>query len=964
MLDNYETSLVSAVVAARGWRRRALSLAVAPCAVVAASLFPLAAHAQEGQSPSASPAAEGPESEIVVTASRIQRNGFQAATPVTVIGAEDLEKRGLTNVGDLLNQSPAFRPSQSPAANTSTSTGAGFSFADLRGLGSQRTLVLVDGRRHVPSATTGQVDLNLVPAIMIDRAEVVTGGASAAWGSDAVAGVVNLILKRRLEGVQADISGSISRYGDNKELRAGLAAGTAFADGKGHVVAGFEYVDNTGVGDSTQRPWTNLDYGIATNSTPGTNGFPARIIGPNFYQSQLTGGGIILNAASNPASLRGLTFLPNGTTTPFQFGQTFGSGMFGPGTSGLTQQTGVIWKVPVKCYSGLLNLDYDFSDAVSGFAQFGYAHSQSTNLNGYPRDTSITVKIDNPFLPASVKTAMQTANVQQITIGRYDIDLPIVEPTAKSTTVRGVAGLSGKISDKWNWKAYYQYGRNHFHVDIRHNRINPNWNAAIDAVRDGNGNIVCRNPNLVTGGIAAAAGCVPFNIFGQGAASPAAMAYVIGDGFGDTVVQQHVAALDITGEPFSTWAGPVSVAFGGEYRKELAETTSDALSAGLAFNIGNPRPIKGSYNVKEIYGEVVVPLAKDLPGLRSLELNAAGRRSDYSLSGAVNTWKVGLTWEPIDGVRLRGTRSRDVRAPNITELFSLGTFSRPLVTNPWNSNLSTNTPVNTGIGNAALKPEKADTTTFGVVVQPRGIPGLAFSVDYYNIKMRDVVTTLGTQNLVNRCFAGATEFCQFVIGAGTNSITLVNNANLNLNGLRTRGEDIELSYRTSLRPLSLPGEVSLRVLATHVDELTTIDSVSAINRAGQLSQSNGTVGVPKWTIDGQLSYTTGPFTLTTAVHYFNSGKYDVTMVGPEDPGYSPSLANSINTNRVAGAAYVRIGAQYDLIRSDSRTVQLYGTISNLFDRDPSASPTGATSFNGVLYDPVGRTFTLGVRVKA
>ena len=473
------------------------------------------------------PVAETEVSKIVVTSSRISRNGFEAPTPVTVLGGEELEKRGLTNIGALLNELPAFRASQSPTQNTSTSTGAGFTFADLRGLGSQRTLVLLDNRRHVPTANTGQVDLNLIPSILIDRVEVVTGGASAAWGSDAVAGVVNLILKKNLRGLVGNVSAGMSQEHDNKESHFGFAGGSTFADGKGHVVGGVEFVKNDGIGDATSRSWARQDYGIATNPTPGAGGNPARIIGPNFYQAGLVAGGIV---TSGP--LKGTTFGPGGTPSAFQYGQVFGTGMFGPGTTGLTQQYSVLWKVPVERYNGLVSGDYQLTENTSAFVQAGFGVSDSKNVNGYARDAALTIRQDNAFLPASTRQAMINNNLQTISVGRYDIDLPGLRPEAKSSTARIVVGLDGQFAEKWPWNAYYQYGQNDYHVNIPNNRINANWNAAIDAISV-NGVIACRNPSLVTNSVLAAPGCVPFNIFGQGSASPAAVAYVMGNGWGE-----------------------------------------------------------------------------------------------------------------------------------------------------------------------------------------------------------------------------------------------------------------------------------------------------------------------------------------------------------------------------------------------------------------------------------------------
>jgi outer membrane receptor protein involved in Fe transport len=904
------------------------------------------------QAPAEQPsAASSGGGDIVVTGSRLTRGGFSAPTPVTTLAAEDLARRGLPSIGQAIVELPAFRPSSSPATTQLGSQQIGAIFADLRGLGPARTLVLVDGRRHVPTTLTGQVDLNVIPSILVQRAEVVTGGASAAYGSDAVAGVLNLIMDTRYTGVKGELSYGLSDRGDNAEYKAALAGGTSFADGRGHIIVGGEYVKNRGVRDAYTRSWGRQEWQQIRNPSWPANGQPNRILAPNAHFTSLAEGGLI---TSGP--LRGTTFLPGGTPTPFQYGELAGTQyQIGGSGYGETFLKGIYLSVPVTHYSAFGHAEFEVSDALTLFGEASYSKSVGYSNGPQPRDQgTITIRRDNAYLPAETAAAMDRAGVTSFALGRLSTDLGF--PPARSSTpaLRAVGGVKGELGAGWSYDGYYQYGRVNYSSTTDNVRVESRWPLAYDAVRNASGQIVCRSTVTAPGN-----GCVPVNLFGSGSISEAARDYLTDTQWSRRRITQQVGAANLRGSPFSLWAGEVSVALGGEWRRDSISAISDPISQANGFNFGNPKPISGSITVKEGYIEAGVPLLRDSALGKSLDLNGAIRRTDYSTSGAVTTWKAGATYEPTNGVRLRVTKSRDIRAPNVSELFTGSQFGTTQVIDSVTGGQRLTQTATTG--NVALDPERANTFTAGVVLEPAFVPRLRFSADYYDVNIKGAIATLGAQTLLDRCNAGATEFCQYITRGANNAISLITLAQLNLNGVRTKGIDFELDYRLPLSTLVAESDASLgiRLIANYALDLVTADSSGSIDRAGQTGLAVGaTGGVPRYTLNGTVTYTDGPFTGFVNMRYIPQGKYDVTLVGPEDDGYAPSLANSVNDNRVASAFYTNIS--FDYAFGPEQNVHLFAVVNNLFDKDPPISP-GTTVTNPVLFDVVGRNYRAGVR---
>jgi iron complex outermembrane receptor protein len=922
-------------------------LARAGCRLPAALILLLSSGSALAQSPPA----DAPRDQIIVTGSRLPA-GVRAPTPLTVLGSQALEDRAPATIGELLQQIPSFGEIDSPNTAGVTSRGGGQINPDLRGLGSSRTLVLINGRRYVPTASTGSVDLKVVPTLLVDRVEVVTGGASAAYGSDAVAGVVNIVLNNDITRPLATTQYGISGRGDGVERRLSLAGGTAFAGGRGHLMAGFDYVKIGGIGTQLTRDWGRRDVGLITNPAFAANGLPNFIISPNVHSAITTPGGLIV---SGP--LRGIAFGPNGTTSNYGFGQVFGSTMIGGDGAGQNENLLALLGTPTESANALASARFDVSSKVQLFAELSAGKSKTGGASQESRDRgNLVIRRDNVFLPASVRNLMIADNLQTITIGRVSTDTGKIKLDRDDRNVEAVAGVTGHFGG-WTADASAQYGRNIYVLDFGpNNRKQNEYLNAVDAVvNQTTGGIVCRstltNP---------ANGCIPVNVFGSGSLS--LNPYVNGTAHFRLVTTQSIAAANLRGTPFSTWAGAVALAAGAEARRDHAVGTSDAISQRVNANgsvggwiLGNQLPLTGTVKVFETYAEAQAPLAAGGRFARELSINGAIRRTHYSLSGTVYTWKAGTTYVPFSGLRLRATRSRDIRAPNISELFENGGSSN---TNVFDPVLGRSVQIREiSAGNPNLKPEKADTLTAGAVLQPGFLPHLTASVDYYDIKIKDAIATLGAPTLAQGCFAGNALYCQSITFNPDGSIAFITNTRLNLAQAATRGIDFELNYN---RPGTLGGSLSAKLLATRVLRLTSTTPAGVQDRRGQVSNFNRTPGVPKWTGDAFVDYDRGPAHLGLQARFVGPGVFSTIL-------HEGTGANSINRNRVPAFVYLSGSASYRFRLASDRSIELFTVVNNLFDTAPPMIPSGAaggineSSTNGQFYDVVGRFFRVGAR---
>ena len=934
-------------------------------ALCAGSLVPLAASAQD-----VSERQVGPLQEVIVTGSRIARDGFEAPTPLTVIGEDAINASAPENLADFVNDLPSLVGSATPQnSNLSFSNGqAGINALNLRGLGTVRTLVLLDGRRSVPSAITGIVDVNDLPQALVSRVEVVTGGASAAYGSDAMTGVVNFILDKEFTGLKSEVSGGRTTYGDDDNWKATLTGGFGFADGRGHVLVNGEYTKREGI-YGVPRAWNNQGWYIMNNPAyvPG-NGLPQRLVVSGASLSSATLGGIITNTA-----LRGTTFEEGGAHRPFEYGSLVRDPWMQGGewrSNQFNMYNTLDQEIERK---GLFTrLSYELTDGLEVFAQASRNESETLSWQLQQFNiANVRVRAGNPFIPEDIAQRMADENIEEFTLGTMNGDIPTIAFEGQRQVTRYTVGLEGEFAlfgSPWSWDAYYQKGT----TDSSETGFNISAKAriaqALDAVTDpASGQPTCRSTLSEPGN-----GCVPYNPMGLGVNSQAVMDYILGSPHRDQTFTQEVAAATVRGSPFELWAGPVSIAFGIERREEKVSGSVDATSRENGWFAGNYLPTFGKYHVAEAFAETVVPLAKDAPLAQSLDLNAAVRRTDYSTSGLVSTWKVGAIWQPIEDLRFRATRSRDIRAPNLNELFAAGTANTNSVNDPFNNNENTQYQ-GLSVGNPALQPEKADTLGVGVVLQPRFLDGFTASVDYYDVKIHDAIGSVGAQLIVDNCFEGQQAFCAAITrgtgAGGLLQITQIRLSPFNLVELKARGVDLEVGYRFGLDRLvsAWNGDMTLRMLATRYLENYQDNGV---NPPTDSVGSNSGNGPPDWLYRATLSYANGPLHATLTGRGFSSGTYLNNYVGCTSgcPVSSPDFP-TINDNTLPGAFYLDASLAYQLQWNDLEW-ETFLSVQNLTNKDPAIVPQGpaglsyaTTPTNPTLYDILGRVFRFGVRIR-
>ncbi len=944
--------------------RRALaygvSLSVLACAAAAAQAQDAGTAAQapitpaDTSAPGAAADGSAGGQDIVVTGSRIA-SGFTTPTPVTVASAAQLRAAAPRNLADALSQLPAFNGSLGDQNSVTVPTvgTAGQALLNLRNLGSNRTLVLLDGRRLPPTNSAGAVDVDVLPQALVKRVDVVTGGASAAYGSDAVAGVVNFILDNTFQGLKGEVQRGVSTYGDLPLVSGSLTYGTAFAGDRGHLVASAEFSHQNGLSatETTGRKWYDVAAGQIPN--PVTGGVPANLVISDIRSSVGTYGGLI---SSGP--LKGTQFLPGGIPAPFNFGTITGA-QFQSGGDGA--RANLALAPNIRRANAFAHGEFEVSPALTLFAEGSYARSHVISDNDVNPNVGssgqFTIFRDNAYLPASILARMITANVQSIPVGRWERDFPLPQIDTLTRMVRGSGGVKGNIGGPWNYDASYTYGETRQRIAENNLPIVRNLYAAADAVvNPANGQIVCRSTLMGLD-----PGCQPLNIFGEGSPSQAAINYIIGDSIKYLRVRQQVAAINIRGnfgDKFQLGAGPISIAIGGEYRRESANQTTDPISpttvdltgirggpASLQGRAGgyqsfNPVPLAGRQNIKEGYAEIGVPVLKDLPFAEALDLNAAVRHTDYSLSGGVTTWKGGVNYQVVDFLRFRLTRSRDIRGPNILELFNGATYNNGTL-------IFKGSPVAAQIissGNASLSPERADTLTYGTVIRVPFIRGLQASVDRYDISIKQAIATQAFQTVLDNCSAGVAAACALVTVTSSNTLIL-HVFSQNLNVQKATGYDFEINYA---RP-AFGGQISLRLLTN----LTTSSYLQAPGTP--IQQLLGATVNPKWKANLQARYVNDRWSAFVQERYIGHAHSDPTKTEGVD----------INDNSVPHVYYTDIGATAD-VKLFGQPQEFFLSVNNLFNKAPPIVTANASNFSvptTAAYDQIGRFFTVGIRFK-
>ena len=872
------------------------------------------------QTSTAQTAADDGDNEIIVTGSRIQRSGFDAPTPTVVLGADELRQGNRPSIAQVLNDSPQFRATSTPAT-TVGNTSSGVSTADLRGLGSVRTLTLIDGHRSNASQ-----DLNIVPQSLIKRVDVVTGGASAAWGSGAVAGVVNIILDDAMTGWRMGAQTGISTRGDGARYGADLAWGTKFAGGRGHFMIGAEYMQEEGILSRDGRP--NLAAGVFQRGDGSL-----KLVNDVNY-TIINRGGSILGLTGVPHNL---IFNPDGSVSPMPLGsETVGQFTIGGGGQNIYDYVAV--STPYKRLNAFARVSYELTDSLKLWATGSF--SRMTGDYGFFPETPLAVIMpDNAFLTTTARNQLAAAGVAgPFVLGRILDDVgpgKMLNFKSNRRNLEGAIGLDGSFGDGWGYKAYYDHGEARIDQSLYNQRITTRFNNAVDAVML-NGKPVCRiNADASTANDDPA--CAPINLLGNGNISAAGVDYAFGSTRFVYTSTLDAAGASLHGQPFSTWAGGVDIALGTDFRWEKLRTNHvDPLSLQNAFATLNSSRIRGSFSVKEAFAEVNVPLL-DIADAVHFEVNGAARYSDYSTSGGIWTWKTGGTLRLFNDLLLRGVYSRDIRSPNIQEYYLTRSTNINTVQDPFLGATAANIFVYGG-GNANLTPETSHTLTIGGSYSPHYVRGLSMSVDYYSIDIANVITVITPQDTVNQCHkANAGDpTCGGVIARAPNgTIQSVSTTYRNLASYSTRGLDFEAAYRTSLGD----GRLTVRAVANHILDL----KINGNDVAGVVGGDTA-FSTPKWRLSGTMSYDRKNAGIDLRVRYVDGGIYSQ-LRGPN--------GQQIVNNQIASRTYTDLG-----VRVSAGEFTWFANANNLFDVDPPYTP-----YTNANYDVIGRYFSTGVKLK-
>ena len=1059
---------------------------------------------------------------VTVSASRISIQGYEAPTPVTVIGAETLERDAKVDIGDAIRELPSVGISDSPGngshAGNASQGDAGIDTVDLRSLGVVRTLVLFDGQRVVTSNPNAGgppqingVDLSTIPTSIIERVDVVTGGASAAWGSDAVAGVVNLIINKTYTGLKANLVYANDQYNDHETMKGELTWGTDLLGGRLHTEFAGTYTMNPQASYSQNRPWydgvnralypcsvvnggsatalchtpvgvyddTHTNGGLITANaaTPNAAGIAAiQAIGGQFAAFGTTG------TTASTSALKGIQFVgPNAASEPFNYGINSGSncyacsGNINSNVANYTPQA-----VPYHNFTLFNYTSYKITPDITASLMLNYGWNAEENIANDGRDEQATIKVDNAFIPASIQQQMIAGGIPSISLGTAgienlqgfkDVSMANLAKAIGQNFIqnyrqfaRGVFTLTGNyklFGEDWQWTAYAQQGNVRERQWARLNTMAQNYSNATDAVTvqatgpdslgGGNaataaavrtlltnagvpvpavGSISCRATLTTTGtsgfangggaggpgyGIYTSAlgyqtmepgglapGCVPLDLFGDGTVSQAALNYIApGRGgytaaFGQNVsdralyrIGQQVFEVNTQGTlPWGLAAGKIAIEFGFQDRLEQQRNQRDPLELGATgvFESGNFSEYAGEYNVQEGNLEISVPVLKN-QFVDDLNVDAAGRITSYSTSGLVETWKLGLTSQINEDIKIRTSLSDDIRAPGVGELFSVALISTQNIQYPPGGasfNVHEGQP-----GNTALVPEQAETVSGGIVLTPHWIENLTMSFDWYSITLHNGIFAPSLNQIETQCASlHNANFCSllfFAKGYPGNSSTAVAaevdgngvspglsapygtfsadgegalnfylDAPVNANRETASGLDFQADYHHEL----FEGTMDWHILGNYTDEKTrtslgiTVDGAGAVSGDGTLNPLTGFTE-PKLRMTVTGTYTEGPWSLTAQTRIIGDAVLTNNLT------QNQSTYTSIDNNNVNAVYYADFRGSYRF----NDHILLYTAVDNVFNTPPpNLGSIGGGGTNCIIYDCIGRAYRIGVRL--
>jgi len=971
---------------------------------------------------------------VEVTGSRIKRPEFTSPAPVTTITAEEISQTGLVTLGDLLAELPQLSSTFSSQNSARFIGTAGGGFLDLRGLGTDRTLVLVNGKRHVAgSVGDSSVDVNSIPTDLIERIEISTGAQSAVYGADAVAGTVNIILRDDFNGVRTRASvGFADRATDDfHRYSAGITAGSDFMGGRGNAVMslGWDRQNQLTAEESGGR--FLKQQGFIVNPNDGDtivdgneidDGVPDFLFVPNRGNFSFSPGGTTFSfGLTNPA-----VFEPDGSLRfldrdSFEFIEGF-TQCGGANCEALDLRTFVPLQVGFERFTFDSLMTFDFTENIQGFAEVRYANvdaRQQGQPSFAPSTSTITLPIfqDNAFLRDDVRQLMVENGVDTIGIRRFNTDLGLRQEGDNRETIRAVLGLRGAFQAfgrTFDYEAFGNFGRTTVERINENNLIIDNFTAAIDAVRlteadlanqnfDASvfggsaavGDIVCRaslqaalgdNPILNNGSAASSFivnNCVPLNVIGEGNGSAAAIDFVNSTAVATGEIEQFQTGFNIgSSNLVDLWgAGPIGALVGYEFRSEDAKAFEDSLSDQGATFFNDLGATNGSFDVSEVFGEVVIPLVRDVPFIKSLQIEGAGRISDYGTIGTVETWEGRFSWKPFDELTVRGTIGESIRAPTINDLFapnsqSFANFADPCdrdqldlgrngrqvriancqalgIADPTTfvANDDSSFEVLQG-GNRNLTEEESDVWTIGFVWSPSYINGLDLSVDLWDIEVSQAIAATGNAAIAQRCVDDPdgidNQFCDLVTRGGDGNIQLIRNFQLNLNEFKSRGVDLGLNY---LYNAGRFGSFNFRSNVQYLDQ-----RVFVLNTANNIDFNEGELGDPDWEGSFSLNWRKGNLGAFSQLRVIDEQLIvDQTTLfgGPANPDPNPDVQE---ITKVDLEMFVDLGVNYTFPMGFTTQV----TVDNVFD-NVCPQVLGTCGGGGsAIFDNVGRFYNFEV----
>lgn len=903
--------------------------------------------------------------DIVITGSRIPRPDVVSNSPVSVVSAEEISRSNAAEIEQVINTLPQVVAGFGAQSNN---PGNGTATVDLRNLGAVRTLVLMNGRRIVGSTNDGVVDLNMIPPSLIQRVEVATGGASAVYGSDAMAGVVNFILKDDFDGLELGVQYGVTQHGDSGRVNIDLTAGTNFAKDRGNIVTYLNYFDREQTLGAARKHASEL-WADGLDA----NGNPILVRGGNAVTPQ----GSIFSPA-----LVGLRD-PHGTAIT-------GSGIFfAPEgwrayktSDGYNDRPYTNLQLPMERVQSTTLVKYDINDSIRAFGEISFARTEvNSTLGALPMGSSgfipgFQLDLRNPYLDPSLRNFLsQNLDADGDNLVSVNINRRIAESGQRTndqtrTFFRSVVGLEGSLSNGMKWDVYYNYGRNELTEVQGGGLLIDNFAAMF--LTNPNDPYKCANGDPA---------CVVINPFGLNSLTKEMRDYYGTPLTNRNLVEQKQFGASIAGTLFSLPAGPVGIALGVEHREERAQFNPDNLyvqgkaisrSAGL-------QPTGGSYDVSEVYAETYVPIISGKRGIENLAFEGGIRFSDYSTSGAVTSYKYGGEYSPIQGLKFRGLVQRAVRAPNVTELFSGQNNNAILATDFCNAGPGRTTAErdfclrlgvpnavidvfqqeNTQIrtltgGNPNLDVETSDTWSLGFVYRPNFVENLQLTLDYYDIKIENAIAIFGggLPTTITACRADmslSNPFCaplaKRTVDGQLQDVELLNQ---NIANITSSGVDFRIDYRHSL---SNWGDLTYFIAGTYLleNEFQGSPVVNPIDCAGYISPGGCGSANPEWRFTQRLTWSLDAASVSLRHRYIG----EVT-----DGRFAAALASGANAPRLAvpkapAVHYVDLSGQWDL----NPTLTLYGGIDNLFDKDPPYLNERQT------YDALGRRFNIGVRAR-